>query len=174
MVVKMKHSNIEANSSVAGGFRFKAGLTIFVLAYALWLIIPLATYGGASAASIAKLTGIVFAANKILVVACIAVMGKPGFQRLKGIVFRYIKGLTPGDTVGPTRHAIGLVMFCGPLVSAMLGPYVDAMLPGLRPNRWELQALGDLMLAASFVVLGGDFWNKFRALFIRSAKVVDV
>jgi hypothetical protein len=72
------------------------------------------------------------------------------------------------------RHVIGLVMFCVPLISAMLEPYVDYLWPGLRPNLWQLQALGDLMLIASFFVLGGDFWNKIRALFVRTAKVVDV
>ncbi|MCY0853855.1 hypothetical protein [Cupriavidus sp. D39] len=45
-------------------------------------------------------------------------------------VFAYAKGLVPSDTVGPTRYAIGLVMFCLPLVSAMLEPYVDQFWPG--------------------------------------------
>jgi hypothetical protein len=64
-------------------------------------------------------------------------------------------------------------MFCLPLVTAMLEPYVDQFFPGLRPNIWQLQALGDLMLIASFFVLGGDFWNKIRALFVRTTTVVD-
>jgi len=79
----------------------------------------------------------------------------------------------PGDTVGPARHAIGIVMFCLPLVSAMFEPYVDAIWPGLRPKMWEAQLVGDLMLVASFFVLGGDFWNKFRALFTRTAGTLD-
>lgn len=156
------------------GWRFKLGIGIFVLAFALWLLIPVAASGGASAARIATLTGVIFIANKVLLVTCIAVMGKAGFQQLKTIVFGYAKGLAPADTVGPVRHAIGLVMFCLPLVSAMLEPYVDQFWPGLRPNMWQLQALGDFMLIASFFVLGGDFWGKVRALFIRSAKVGDV
>jgi hypothetical protein len=66
------------------------------------------------------------------------------------------------------RHAIGLVMFCLPLISAMLEPYVDTIWPGLRPNVWQFQVLGDLMLMASFFVLGGDFWSKIHALFVRT------
>lgn len=170
----MATSDTEANLPTAGGWRFKLGIGIFIFAFALWLLIPLAASGGAPAARIATLTGIVFVANKVLLLTCIAVMGKSGFQQLKSIVFGYAKGLAPIGAVGPTRHAIGLVMFCLPLVSAMLEPYVDQFWPGLRPNLWQLQALGDLMLIASFFVLGGDFWNKIRALFIRTAKVVDV
>ena len=64
-------------------------------------------------------------------------------------------------------------MFCMPLASATLEPYVDQFFPGLRPNIWQLQALGDVMLIASYFVLGGDFWSKVRALFVRTAKVED-
>lgn len=170
----MATPDIKAKVPTVGDWRFKLGIGIFIFAFALWLLIPLAASGGASAAHIATLTGIVFVANKIMLLACIAVVGKAGFQQLKSFVFAYAKGLTPTDTVGPIRHRVGLVMFCLPLVSAMLEPYVDQFWPGLRPNRWEFQALGDLMLIASFSVLGGDFWSKIRALFIRTAKVVDV
>ncbi|RQH00597.1 transporter suffix domain-containing protein [Paraburkholderia dinghuensis] len=157
----------------SGTWRFRAGIGVFVLAYAAWVLVPLAALAGISAAGIATLTGAIVVANKLMLLACVAVMGKPGFERLKVHLLRHFRPLFPADTVGPVRYAIGLVMFCLPLVSGMLEPYVDAIWPGLLPHRWEVQLLGDLMLVASFLVLGGDFWNKFRALFIRSARVVD-
>ncbi len=160
-----------AEEPASAGWRFKLGIAIVGLAVALWLLVLLAGALGVPAARIAALTGVVFIANKVLLLTCIAVMGKAGFQQLKGLIFGYFKTLAPGDTVGPTRHAVGLVMFCLPLLSSMLEPYVDQLWPGLRPNMWQLQALGDLMLIASFFVLGGDFWNKVRALFIRTARV---
>jgi hypothetical protein len=165
----MTTSEIKAEVSTAGGWRFKLGIGIFILAFALWLIIPIAASLGTPAARIAALTGAIFVANKVLLVTCIAVMGKPGFQQLKAMVFGHAKRLAPSETVGPVRHAIGLVMFCLPLISAMLEPYIDNIWPGLRPNIWQLQALGDLLLIASFFVLGGDFWSKIRALFVRTA-----
>ncbi|MBC9205934.1 transporter suffix domain-containing protein [Roseomonas aerophila] len=157
----------------ASNWRFKLGIGIFILAFALWLLIPLAASQGATTARIAGMTGAIFVANKVLLFTCIAVMGKAGFQQLKSLVFGYAKGLAPAGPIGPARHFVGLVMFSLPLISAMLEPYVDQFWPGLRPNIWQLQALGDLMLLASFFVLGGDFWSKIRALFIRTAKVVD-
>jgi hypothetical protein len=165
----MTTSEIKAEVSTAGGWRFKLGIGIFILAFALWLFVPIAVSLGAPAARIAALTGAIFVANKVLLVTCIAVMGKPGFQQLKQMVFGHAKRLVPSKTVGPARHVIGLVMFCLPLISAMLEPYVDTIWPGLRPNIWQLQGLGDLMLIASFFVLGGDFWSKIHALFIRTA-----
>lgn len=164
----MTTSEIKAEDSTAGGWRFKLGMGLFVLAFALWLIVPIAASVGTPAARVAALTGAIFVANKVLLVSCIAVMGKPGFQQLKQRVFGHAKHLAPSKTVSPTRHAIGLVMFCLPLISAMLEPYVDTIWPGLRPNIWQLQVLGDVLLIASFFVLGGDFWSKIRALFTRT------
>lgn len=165
----MTTSDIQTDVSTAPGWRFKVGIGIFVLAFALWLLLPLAASLGVPGGRIAALTGAIFIANKVLLVTCIAVMGKPGFQQLKAMVFGHAKRLAPSKTVGPTRHVIGLVMFCLPLVTAMLEPYVDNIWPGLRPNIWQLQALGDVMLIASFFVLGGDFWSKIHALFVRTA-----
>jgi hypothetical protein len=164
----MTTSDTKTEVPATGGWRFKLGIGIFVLAFALWLLLPLAGSMGVSTGRIAALTGTIFVANKVLLVTCIAVMGKAGFQSLKQIIFGHAKRLAPAKTVGPIRHAVGLVMFCTPIVWAMLESYVDQFWPGLRPNIWQLQVLGDLMLIASFLVLGGDFWSKIHALFVRS------
>jgi hypothetical protein len=38
-------------------------------------------------------------------------------------------------------------------------------------HRFIVSLIGDLMFVASLFVLGGDFWDKLRALFIHSAGV---
>ena len=169
----MATSQVSSDTPAAAQWRFKLGIFIFIFAFALWLLVPLAASMNVPGPRIAAMTGAIFVANKVLLLACIAVMGKAGFQQLKGMIFGYAKGLAPIGPIGPIRHTIGLVMFCLPLITAMLEPYVDQFMPGSRPNLWQLQALGDLMLIASFFVLGGDFWAKIRALFVRTAKVVD-
>jgi hypothetical protein len=171
--VTMATSEAAASTPAAAEWRFKLGIFIFIFAFALWLLVPLAASMNVPGPRIAAMTGAIFVANKVLLLTCIAVMGKAGFQQLKGMVFGYAKGLAPSGPIGPTRHAIGLVMFGLPLITAMLEPYVDQLFPVLRPKIWQFQALGDVMLIASFFVLGGDFWSKIRALFIRTAKVVD-
>ena len=163
----MTASDVQTDASTASRWRFKLGIGIFGFSLAWWLIIPLAASLGVSGPRIAAISGVIFVGNKFLLLACIAVMGKPGFQQLKAMMFGHVKRLAPSKTVGPVRHAIGLVMFCLPLLSAMLKPYVDIIWPDLRPNLWQSQVLGDLMLIASFFVLGGDFWSKLRALFFR-------
>jgi hypothetical protein len=155
------------------GWRFKLGIAIFALIPLALLLIPLAVALDVPAATVAALTGVIVIGNKILLLLVIAVMGKPGFQQLKRTLAGHLGVLAPAAAVGPLRHRVGLVMFCLPLITAALEPYVDNMWPGLRPNKWQFQLLGDLMLIASFFVLGGDFWGKVRALFIRTARVVD-
>ena len=156
-------------------WRFKFGIAILCLMVALWLLLFAAAAVGVPGSTIAAITGGLFILNKLLLLLVIAVMGKAGFGELKQRVFGYVSGLTPSaeEMVGPTRHRIGVVMFALPLVCSFLEPYIDALAPGLRPNNWLLQLLGDLMLIGSFFVLGGNFWEKLRALFIRTARVTN-
>lgn len=156
-------------------WRFKLGIAIICLMPALWLLVPLAAAADVPGSKVATLTGVLFIANKLLLLLAIAIMGKSGFQELKQRLYGYVTGLAPSAEleIGPVRHRIGLVMFCLPLITAFLEPYIDSLWPGLRPNLWQLQLLGDAMLIGSFFVLGGNFWDKVRALFIRTARVVN-
>lgn len=158
------------------GWRFKLGIAIICLMAGSWLLVPILAATGVPGSRIAALTGVLFISNKVLLILAIAIMGKSGFQQLKRSLFSYVSSMAPStDTeVGPWRHRIGIVMFCVPLISAFLEPYVDSIWPGLRPNLWQLQALGDAMLIASFFVLGGNFWEKLRALFVRTARVSNL
>ncbi|WP_275782504.1 transporter suffix domain-containing protein [Pararhizobium gei] len=161
----------ETTIEPAATWRFKLGIALVCLAIAMWLCVPIAASAGVPSTRIAAITGVIFIVNKVLLLLVIAVMGKAGFQQLKSKIFGVFR-LSPSTEISKARYTLGLVMFCLPLVSAWLEPYVDAIAPGLRPNLWQLQLLGDLMFIASFFVLGGNFWEKIRALFVRSARVV--
>lgn len=163
------------NAPHSAGWRFKLGIAIICLMLGSWLLVPILAVAGVPGSRIAALTGVLFISNKVLLILVIAIMGKAGFQELKRTVFGYVSSIAPtmDAEVGPIRHGIGVVMFLVPLISSFLEPYVDSIWPGLRPNLWQVQALGDLMLIASFFVLGGNFWEKVRALFIRTAHVVN-
>lgn len=171
----MTSSDQNTVDAASAGWRFKLGIAIICLMTASWLMVPLAVAVDVPGSKVAALTGILFISNKVLLILAIAIMGKSGFQQLKSRVFGYVSALAPGAEleVGPARHRIGLVMFCLPLISSFFEPYIDSIWPGLRPNLWQVQLLGDAMLIGSFFVLGGNFWDKVRALFIRTARVVS-
>ena len=153
------------------GWRYKCGIALFCLMIVMMLMIPVAAMSGMPPARVAAVTGAIFVGNKIILILTIAVMGKSGFQELKRSFGGYLPSLKSDEIVSPTRHAVGLVMFCLPIISAMFEPYIDKIWPGLRPNRWEFQLMGDIMLIVSIFVLGGNFWGKIRALFVRTARV---
>lgn len=105
----MTFSDIKADATTTNGWRFKLGMGLFVSAFALLPIVPIAASLGTPATTMAALTGIILVANKVLLMTCVAVMGKPGFQRLKATVMGYVKRLAPTRTGGPARHLSGLM-----------------------------------------------------------------
>lgn len=111
---------------------------------------------------------------KLLIVTIIFLMGKSGFAYLKAVCFKYVMHVVapfaPPRQVSKRRYRIGLVMFVLPMIEAWLAPYLEAAFPdwaARRPIEW----IWDAMFVASFFVLGGDFWDKIRALFIYGATV---
>jgi hypothetical protein len=62
-------------------------------------------------------------------------------------------------------------MFVLPLLFAWLMPYAADHIPGYASHRVAYAVVGDLLLLASLFVLGGEFWDKLRALFSYGAKV---
>ena len=102
--------------------------------------------------------------------AAIAVMGKAGFNYLKGRLFSLFKKVAPPDVVSRTRYRIGLVMFSLPILFGWLVPYAPHLVPGYGTHRFVVNLVGDLLLISSLFVLGGDFWDKIRSLFMHKAK----
>ncbi len=97
-------------------------------------------------------------------------MGKSGYNLIKERIFSFFKKHGPPDRVSLTRYRIGLAMFVLPIVFGWLGPYGAHQIPGYEAYRFTVNVIGDVMLISSLFVLGGDFWDKVRALFIYEAK----
>ena len=159
-----------ADAPVASsGWRFKVGIALFATMILAWLLIPIEAALGMSAATMAATTAGIAIGNKVLLLLAIAVMGKPGFQELKAKLFHK---LTPPVEVSPMRYRIGLVMFCVPLLQGLLETWASHMAPQLVANRLWVDIFMDVMLIASLFVLGGNFWDKLRALFNVNARAV--
>jgi hypothetical protein len=118
--------------------------------------------------------GIFIVIPKLLIITIIFVLGKAGFAYLKAVCLRAIgrtfAPLAPARQVNPVRYRIGLVMFTLPLLEAWLVPYLETAFPDWAANR-PIEWIWDLILLASFFVLGGEFWDKLRALYVQSARV---
>jgi hypothetical protein len=152
-------------------WRFRLGVICFAAAFGVHLITIVAAAVGTSAGTVATIAGVNFAANKILLLVTVGLLGKSGFNYLKSVVFSALGRYAPAQTVSPTRHRIGLVLFAIPILFGWLSPYLSGLVPELVTEAVAFGIAGDLLLLVSLFVLGGDFWDRLRALFIYDARV---
>jgi len=127
---------------------------------------------GLSASTLATASGIMLVGGEVLGIIAVAVMGKSGYAYIKNHVFGFLKQYGPPSEVSRTRYTIGLVMFTVPIVFGWLAPYAADLVPGYPGNELTYAVFGDVLLLAGLFVLGGDFWDKLRALFIYGARAV--
>ncbi len=162
-----------ASEPPSAGWRSKLGVAIFVLSIVSPVVgLPVVAALDLSTTMTTTLSGALLASGEIFGILAVAVMGKPGFAYIKSRVFGFFKQYGPPARVGPTRYRIGLVMFIVPVAFGWLLPYVANRIPGYVGNEFVFAIVGDLLLLASLFVLGGDFWDKLRALFMHGARAV--
>src|ERR1700758_1813831 len=99
-------------------------------------------------------------------------MGKDNFERMWAAAMEFFEALKPAGNVGRTRYQWGLWMFVCPTLYARIASYAPSWLPEDYVLRVLVNVGLDLITLASLFVLGGDFWDKVRALFLHDAHVV--
>jgi len=109
---------------------------------------------------------------ELSIVAAVAILGQAGFAWVKSRLFAFLKREAPMARVSHSRYRAGLLLFGLILVLSFLEPYLGPYIPGYMEHRVVLSLCGDLLLLLSLVVLGGEFWDKLRALFLYDARVV--
>lgn len=109
---------------------------------------------------------------ELLWLVAISILGKPGYEYLKSIIYQFYKKYGPPSQVSQIRYRLGLVLFIVPLILSLFLPYTKDLIPIY--NQYELIvniSIGIIFLISLFV-LGGDFWNKLRSLFLYNAKAI--
>ncbi len=155
----------------APGWRYKAGLSLFILAVVSPAFAPLVAFTELSTEWKAIIAGfLVVGGPEVFTVAAIALLGKSGFNHLKVTLFGWLKRYAPTREVRRSRYYIGLTMLLAPLVLGWLTGYVPQLLAFLTEHPLSVSLITDFVFFASFFVLGGDFWDKIRALFVYEAK----
>ncbi len=152
-------------------WRFKLGIVLFFLAFAPHVALGLVILSGAGARAVGAMAALSFTLNKVFLLASVVVLGRAGFDRLKSYVVGSLRRHVMRDAVGPWRYRIGLVLFVVPLVFAWKAPYVTELMPILGRHSTTAAIVTDAIFIVSLFVLGGDFWDKLRALFVREATV---
>ena len=135
------------------------------------LFIPVVASSGLTTGFKSALTGLLLLGfPELAIFASIAILGKPGFNWLKGRLFAFFKRAAPADHVSLRRYRIGLLLVCLPLLMGWLSPYVADLIPGYAAQQIPMAIAGDALLLLGLFLLGGDFWDKLCALFVHGAR----
>lgn len=152
--------------------RLITGGVIFIFGFIVPLFTPLLLKTGLSAGWKATIAGLMlFGIPETFMIMAVGILGKPGFAFLKEKLYGLFKKVSPPDQVSAGRYCFGLVLFIIPLLVGWLLPYFNHLLLGYQSYRQVINIAGDLMFVSSFFVLGGDFWDKLRGLFVHKAKI---
>jgi len=154
-------------------WRMGLALALWIGGFFLPLLIPFVAALPAPLATRTAISGLlVLGLPQLLTVVAIALVGKSGFHYLKEQVFGAAKRLGPPVHVSRLRYRIGLVMLFLPLALSLLEPYITLLVGHERLLRWSFGVLSGSFFLMSFFVLGGEFWDKVKALFIYEARAV--
>jgi hypothetical protein len=152
--------------------RFRLGVALIVTGCILPLgALPVAQ-SNLPVALKTSLAGILFFGFEIMAIPAVAIMGKENFDLIVARMKSWLKILKPSGHVGPLRYNIGLVLFLVPMIPSYIMAYMPQWLPDSSPARIWVSLASDTIFLISLFVLGGDFWDKLRALFVREARAV--
>jgi hypothetical protein len=157
-----------------GRTRFVIGGVLFVGGFLCPLLVPFVTGSDLPGNWKAILTTALIAGlPEVGMLLAVAILGKQGFSQLKEFLFSKLRKITEPAAVSLTRYRIGLVMFCAPLLTAWLQPYLVHFFPVFSVDSLLPTILMDLVFASSLIVLGAGFWGKIHDLFIHDTENVD-
>lgn len=151
------------------GWRLKSGVAIFLFSIVLPVAgIPLVASLDLSGTTAASISGVMLVGAEALGLLAVAVMGKPGYLYFKTLIIGLLRHLGPPREVSRARYKVGLIMFCIPILFGWVAPYISELIH-LEDNLITYAIAGDVLLLTSLFVLGGDFWDKVRGLFVHNS-----
>lgn len=153
------------------GMRLKVGLALLVVG----LLLPFATVvvfwtdwpdwvkNGVA--------GLLIFGFEIVMIPAVALMGRENYDRIVAQVRRTSSQFAVAHKVSRPRYRFGLALLGTTIVVAWIVSYLPALLPADPGTRLLVNLALDFILAVSLFVLGGEFWDKLRALFLYDARV---
>jgi hypothetical protein len=153
------------------GWRFRLGLFFFVLGWVCPLFIPFVTRSDLPVEAKTLLSGfLLIGVPEIFSLISIVILGKPGFEYIKTKIFSFLRLVVPRGAVSRIRYRIGLFMLVLHALFAYLTFYTPDLIPGYSDDRLTMNLIADFLFLVTLFVLGGEFWDKLRALFLYDAK----
>lgn len=153
--------------------RIRLGFMVLVFGFLSPLLIPLVMTSNWPEGIKALISGgLAFGIPELFMLLAIAIMGKEGNSYLKRYIRIMIRRYGPPDRVSKKRYIFGLVLFCIPLIFGFIAPYFLAGVKEYVENVIIVTIGTDVIFLTSLFILGGDFWDKLRSLFVYNSRAV--
>ncbi len=146
--------------------RLIIGAIVLIAGFLSPLLIPFILESGFSDTLKSVLSGLLaFGIPELFMIVAVAIMGKRGYQFIKTKALKLLTTISP-QRVSRSRHFIGSLFFTVPILFGFLKPYLAHFFPVMEevPLGWIIAT--DLMLLLSLFILGGEFWEKLKGLFL--------
>jgi hypothetical protein len=114
--------------------------------------------------------GVFWISAPLMKIGSVAILGKSSYAWINYQMHYFYHKVAKPHQITPLRYNIGLVMFVLPFLPNYLISFMPHLIPISLHIRYFIIIASDLVFLTSLFVLGGDFWDKLRALFIYKAK----
>jgi hypothetical protein len=164
------HRPTEMKKPQNPGIRFYVGLMFFITSFFLLPIGLVLREFVAQSFWKGFVLGIFWISAPIMKIASIAILGKASYAWINYQVHYFYHKVARPHQITPLRYNLGLVLFVLPFLPNYMISFMPHLIPISLTTRYIIIVSADMMFLTSLFVLGGDFWDKLRALFIYTAK----
>jgi hypothetical protein len=149
-------------------WRFVAGVSVLGLSMLLPLAALVVPFLG-----LPVTTGLIAApggAPEVLMLLAVALLGRQNFDRIVGAAKKFLFTTFFSTPVSRGRYHAGLAICLLSFIPLYVAGYMPSWMPADN-GRIAILAAADLAFIFSFFIMGGEFWEKFRRLFVWEGKV---
>ncbi len=166
-----KSGDVAKPPALKRDWRFYSGVAAMLLSVILPLCALFVPVLGLSTAQSAVLAGVLLAgAPEVLCILAVVLLGKDTFQYFAHKATSALRRVVLEQPASKARYYAGLAIILLSWLPAYLYAYFPAVLPGGNVRIYILAAM-DLAFVASVVLMGGEFWEKVRRIFIYEGKI---
>jgi hypothetical protein len=160
-----------APTDSTANWRFVAGVSVLGLSMLLPLAALVVPFLGLPVAQSALIAGaLVAGAPEVLMLLAVALLGRQNFDRIVAAAKRFLFTAFFSTPVSRGRYYAGLAICLLSFVPIYVAGYAPSWMPAGN-GRIAILAAADLAFIFSFFIMGGEFWEKFRRLFVWEGKV---
>ena len=142
------------------GLKYKIGMTLIILSFTLPLFAIIVPFLGLSTATTTTIVAfLMVGVPEVFLIAGGALAGKEALASIKSKLFQ---------PAGKIRYQIGLVLFIGGVLVNWIAAYLEIMDVIKLDQHTLLVATGviDLVTIAGILMMGVEFFAKFKRLFV--------